>query len=244
MPKFNKKRNNHYSKLARFLKDKVDFNIDLRKTENSMSPAMKGTLTKAYNELQAYQNLNLVPLNRERGESKKAFKARKAQTKKDLGQRGSFFAGVFIDTPNYTQVKTKRVKTDNGRWSTQIISEAINKDGEPWQEIYIPVGNGLEFAKNPNKILDDLRAQYKDEFDCINPNHSGFRGMGGDLKDDTLYNHFKTQLRKWANEYAPVVEHRKNERWLSGFYVSSYIRQTDVSPKKRFKKTNKKGRNA
>ena len=242
--KHKKKVKKNYEKMARFLKDLVSFDIDLRQNNNSMGRGKKAALTRAMKEHRAYQSQTFVLIKRTSKETKKAYNERLIQTKKDLGQPGSFFPGVYIDTPNFINITKKKTKNKTGKWTTQIEFTAKTKDkNKDWKELYIPVGNGLDFAQDPNGILDGIREKYGKEYKNINPNHSGFRGFGGGMEDDEDWDRFKTRLRKWAYKYAPITENNKNELWLSGFYVSTHIRTVDLSPKKKKSTVNAKGRN-
>lgn len=244
VPQTKRKVNINYSKIARELKDKVSFKIDLRKTDTNkfigkgkdgFSPSEKRLLTIAARSYKEYKDTaNFVPIVRQSKESRKAYKERLSTTRRDMGQQQNHFKGVWIDTPrDLTVTKTKRVKNTKGKWTTQIISDtkgdiiplAVGKGKRFTRVIFYPV-DPIEYAQNPQAIMKEIKEKFPTA-NYINPVHSGFRGTGAGF-DKQSYKKFCGKLSKWNNQYSQATNidgtpSKKRKHWLTGFLINYYI---------------------
>ncbi|EKE12834.1 MAG: hypothetical protein ACD_13C00137G0001 [uncultured bacterium] len=225
----------NYSKIAKELKGKVSFNVDLRKTDknpsiekgnDSFTFGTKMALLKAFREYREFRNAtNFIPVQRQAKESKKAYKERLTQTKKEMGQSGSHFKGVWIDTPDFAKVSKKRIKNEKGKWTTEISATTKGR------RLQLDVGFGhlttkekfisidpLEFVLNPIEAMKKIKKKYPTA-DYVMPVHSGHRGTGASLEKMT-FDKFTKKLNKWANEYKH--DEKKRDHWLTGFLVVYY----------------------
>jgi len=263
MPKSKTKSNINYSKIAKELKGKVSFPVDLRKTdknpsiktgETSFNFGERMALLKAFKEYREFKNTTtLIPIRKEKGESKKAYKQRLSETKKEYGQAKTHFPGVWSDTKSFSKTKTKRVQKSNGKWTTEISSITKGRRVElevgygqlNIKELFVPV-DPLQFAKNPKAFMREMKKKYKNA-DYIQPVHSGHRTSGAGL-DNESFKRFIDKLTKWSNAYSQID--KKQNQWLTGFLIIKY----DIKPEKgafgkplskekgKAKKANRKGR--
>jgi hypothetical protein len=246
----NGKKKIDFSKLAIELKELVSFNVDLRKTDrnpsiakgnDSLSFGIRMALLKAAREIRELGvSSQFIPIKRERGESKSAHRKRVSNTKSDMGQTGTHFPGVFLNTPDFVKPTVKRIRDDRGRFTSQIETTVKGPDVKlevgsattTTRELYVPV-NPREFSKDPITALNTIRNKYKDA-DRIVPVHSGFRGTGSRVKDKTDYRRFRSKLLGWAYKYDGATNNdgspdtKKQKHWLSGFLIVWY----DITPKK------------
>jgi len=247
MPKSKRKVNSNFSKIAKELKGKVTFNIDLRKTDSNPSIQSntdhfnfgeRMALLKAWREYRVYKNsTNLIPIQRERKESKTAFKKRLRQTKNEMGQGHTHFNGVWIDTPNFAKVKTKRIKNESGKFTTEIITETIGKRipleigyGSRYTiEKFVPI-DPLEFANNPREVMKRIKKQFG-KSDYLMPVHSGYRGNGASF-DTQSFSKFTNKLIKWSNAYSQT---NSAQKWLTGFIVVNYVIKPEKGAKEKVK---------
>ncbi|MHB1342564.1 MAG: hypothetical protein ACYCX5_12520 [Coriobacteriia bacterium] len=236
-----------YGKLAKKLKGIVDFKVDLRKTDanpkiekgkNTFNFGERMALFKAARALKEFgSSATFVPLPKKAKESKKAYKQRISNTRKDTGQRGTMFKGVFIDSPNFAKVNTKRIKTDKG-WTTEIQTETIGK------KVPLTVGYGreftrekiigidrAEFTKNPKKYMQKLQRTYGKDWDYIMPLHSAWRGEGAQF-NDKFFKKLANKINRWSYKYNNLTgidkddlkaAKSKQEHWLTGFVLVKYI---------------------
>ena len=243
VPQRKRKVNINYSRIAKELKGKVSFKIDLRKTDSNtaikkgkdgFSPSEKRLLTMAARAYKEYKDTaNFVPIQRQAKESKTAFRERLSQSRKDMGQKG-FFKGVWIDTPKeLTTTKTRRVKNNKGKWTTQITSEtkgdriplAVGYGKRFTKIIFYPI-DPIAYALDPQSIMKEIYAKFPTA-NYINPVHSGFRGPGSGF-DKASYKKFTSKLHKWSNQYSQAVNadgspSKKRQQWLTGFLINYYI---------------------
>ena len=73
----------------------ITWNVDLRK---KLNPGQKAAITKASKTLRRHRSLKFIPVERERGESKSAFKKRLSDLKSEHNQQSNL-AGVFAQVP-------------------------------------------------------------------------------------------------------------------------------------------------
>jgi len=233
MPKTETKSKINYSKIAVALKGKVSFSIDLRKTDKNPSInkgndnfnfGQKMALLKASREYRAFKSsTTFIPIRRVKGESKKVYRQRLAETKKEYGQAGSHFSGLWSDTKEFSQTKQTRIKKASGKWTTSISSITkgrmvdleVGKGQLMIKELFVPV-DPLQFAANPREYMEAIKNAYKNA-DYIQPMHSGYRTSGAGL-DDESFAAFTDKLLKWSNAYSTIDK----EQWLTGFLIIKY----------------------
>ncbi len=212
----------NYNKIAKTLKGKVNYKIDLRKTDTN-SKIKRGNNAFNFGErmallksAKAYRNFATTgvfhPVNRSRGESKTAFKKRLRNTLEDYGQEKSGFKGVWNDVPKDAKTKFTRYKDEYGRITTKMKFRSVNTAGTIVNELYIPI-ELYTFNEDPARYIEDIFNSY--EFDVIYPVHGGFRGNGvGHTKHDMW--RLINRLIRWANKY------KLDSEYLTGFLLQTW----------------------
>ncbi len=211
-----------YSKIAKTLKGKTNYKIDLRKTDlnskikrgnNAFNFGERMALLKSAKAYRQFVNTGVFhPINRAKNESKTAFKRRLKNTLEDYGQEKSGFKGIWNDVPNYAKTKFTRYKDEYGRITTKMKFVSINKDGTIVNELYIPI-ELYEFTEYPERYIENIYAAHK--FDVIYPVHGGFRGNGlGNTKRDMA--RLINRLIRWSNKY------KLDTDYLTGFLLTTW----------------------
>jgi len=253
IPKSESKSNTKFdfSRIAKELKGKTSFSIDLRKTDknpsipkggNSFNFGERMSLLKAFREYREFRNsTNFIPITRQSKESKRAYKERLSNTKREMGQSGNHFKGIWIDTPNFAKVSKKRTKNEKGKWTTEITTKIKGARGITVKEKYITI-DPLEFAQNPRKALLAVKKKIG-KADYIMPIHSGHRGVGSGLDDDS-FDKFCLKMIRWSNAYSQDA--KKANHWLTGFLAAKYDQNqiteiAQITPPKPIKQ-NKRGK--
>ncbi len=207
-----------YNKIAKELKGKTTFKVDLRKVNtkkktNTFNFGERMNLLKAARNYSRYKEKGrLITIPRLKKESKTAYKKRLRNTKNDYGQESNLIKGVFIDAPVTDKVKLNRFTDENGITSTEIKTSGMTHKGNLYSEIIIPI-DVFDIFDNTENTIKNIYENNK--FDEIYPDHRGFRSNGFGSSDSDMWA-LIAHINDWMNKY------KADNNWLTGFILRTY----------------------
>ena len=199
-----------YKTAMKRLRGKVTFNYDLRQ---KLSPYKKRRIKKAFESAIEFgikrdsSKASFVHIKRKRGESKKNYSIRLEEIKRNMGQGGTTFKGVFTDAPVH-------LKDVHYSFKGNKLTITRPKFGyvEKWEDI-----DPLEVAKLGYAAIAGIILEYKDlGFTRVQMVSNGAYRSGESIalwrSEDFIAGIFEARL----NQYSDF------ESWLTGLIFTKH----------------------
>lgn len=201
-----KKRPFNYIEAMASIKGKVGFNYK-NQSNATLSRGRKSAIKRAFNALQELKTTELIRPNKNKGESKSAFKRRVASLKKTYGQSGNSLFGVAISVPPGATASIK-----NGKVFIKGTGDKSNIS-----ELVLPV-NKEELINDTLELITDIIMEYRP--DVIWGFHSSWRSNTG----VRLFYDDSSELDDIIAEFSQgitnlLAKYTENENVMTGFVL-------------------------
>lgn len=164
--KWTPKTNQYYVKALQSLRHSkiVKFNF---KTRTKLSRGQKSAITKAMLMVDQYKMDKFIPIPKKKNEGEKRYRKRLSDIKTRFGQYNKNIKGLFLDVPDYVDLKIKKDFTIE---SHQFVTTDIYRKKALTTKIFIPLGTfeeKINFINDPefrHRFIAEIVKRYRPDF--------------------------------------------------------------------------------